>query len=149
MKPIRILIVEDNPADSDLISEILLESSYRVEVNVMVNGVEAMQFLRRENQHSNAPRPDLVLLDLNLPKKDGRQVLSEMKADSGLNPIPVVVLSSSDSESDVVKSYSLGVNCFVTKPLDLKSFQSTVSAVRDFWLAHVKLPPPVGARIIA
>jgi len=139
-KPIQVLLVEDNPGDADLTKETLETSKLRVELTVVIDGIEAMRFLRRQDEHAQAPRPDLILLDLNLPKKDGRQILSEIKADCAIRGIPIVILTSSDAEKDVAQSYMLGANCYVTKPVDLKAFQSIVQAVEDFWFTVVKLP---------
>lgn len=143
--PIHVLLVEDNPADADLTRETLETSKLRLELSVAMDGIEAMRFLRREGEHVGAPRPDLILLDLNLPKKDGRQILIEIKADSQFRRIPVVILTSSDAERDVAQSYALGANCYVTKPVDLKAFQAIVQAVEDFWFTVVKLPSSVAA----
>jgi len=143
--PIHVLLVEDNPADADLTRETLETSKLRLELSVAMDGIEAMRFLRREGEHVAAPRPDLILLDLNLPKKDGRQILIEIKADSQFRRIPVVILTSSDAERDVAQSYALGANCYVTKPVDLKAFQAIVQAVEDFWFTVVKLPSSVAS----
>jgi len=140
-RPIEILLVEDNPADVRLTIEALKESRILNNMNVTIDGVEALQFLRREGEYSAAPRPDLILLDLNLPKKDGRQVLTEIKQDPSLRRIPVVVLTSSQAEQDVFTSYDLHANCFITKPVDLDQFMSVVGTIEDFWLSVVRLPP--------
>jgi chemotaxis family two-component system response regulator Rcp1 len=140
-KPIEVLLVEDNPADADLTRETFEASKLRVNLAVASDGIKAMEYLHRLGRHVDAPFPDLILLDLNLPKKDGREVLAEIKADSRLKQIPVVVLTSSDAERDVVKGYALGANCYVTKPVDLKGFQTIVQAVEGFWFTVVKLPP--------
>ena len=137
---IHVLLVEDNPADADLTRETLETSKLHLELSVAIDGIEAMRFLRREGEHAGASRPDLILLDLNLPKKDGRQILSEIKADDAFRRIPIVILTSSDAERDVAQSYALGANCYVTKPVDLKAFQAIVQAVEDFWFTVVKLP---------
>ena len=137
---IHVLLVEDNPADADLTRETLETSKLHLALSVAIDGIEAMRFLRREGEYAGAPRPDLILLDLNLPKKDGRQILSEIKADSEFRRIPIVILTSSDAERDVAQSYALGANCYVTKPVDLKAFQAIVQAVEDFWFTVVKLP---------
>jgi CheY-like chemotaxis protein len=107
---------------------------------VTVDGIQALEFLRRQGPYDRAPRPDLILLDLNLPKKDGRQILAEIKGDPGFRQIPIVILTSSDAENDVAQSYALGANCYVTKPVDLKAFQTIVQAVEGFWFTVVKLP---------
>jgi two-component system, chemotaxis family, response regulator Rcp1 len=139
-KPIEVLLVEDNPADADLTRETFEASKLRLNLWVAIDGIEAMEFLQRKGRFAQAPIPDLILLDLNLPKKDGREVLAEMKTDPRLRRIPVVILTSSDAERDVAESYELGANCYVTKPVDLKAFQSIVQAVEDFWFTVVKLP---------
>jgi two-component system response regulator len=141
VKPIEILLVEDNPGDVDLAREGLESSKMLVALNVVGDGAEAMAFLRRTGKHANAPRPDLVLLDLNLPKKDGREVLAEIKSDEGLKRIPVVILTTSKDEEDVLKTYNLHANCYITKPIDLHQFIKVVKSIEDFWLTIVKLPP--------
>ncbi len=139
--PIEILLVEDNPADVRLTIETLKEEKLRNNLNVVTDGVEALAFLRRQGKHANAPRPDLILLDLNLPRKDGREVLDEIKTDENLKSIPVVVLTVSESEGDILKSYNAHANCYITKPLDLAQFSRVVKSIQDFWLSIVKLPP--------
>ena len=139
-KEIRVLLVEDNPADADLTCETLEGSKLRVQLSVAMDGVQAMAMLTRRGEYADLARPDLILLDLNLPKKDGRQVLSEIKAHPELRGIPVVILTSSDAENDVAQSYALGANCYVTKPVDLRAFQTIVQAVEGFWFTIVKLP---------
>jgi CheY-like chemotaxis protein len=139
-EPIEILLVEDNPGDVRLTMEALKEGKVRNRLSVVVDGVEAMAFLRREGMHRDAPRPDLILLDLNLPKKNGREVLAEVKGDPGLRRIPVVILTSSQAEQDIVQSYDLHANCYITKPIDLEQFFAIAKAVEDFWLTIVKLP---------
>jgi CheY-like chemotaxis protein len=139
--PIEILLVEDNPADVRLTKEALREGKVKNSLNVARDGVEALEFLRRQGPYAGAPRPDLILLDLNLPKKDGREVLAEIKADDELKTIPVVVLTTSNAELDILKSYSLHANCYITKPVDLEQFVSVVKAIDDFWLTVVRLPP--------
>ena len=138
---IEILLVEDNPADVDLTQETLAYAKIRNRLHVVNDGDDALAFLRRQGRYSEAIRPDLILLDLNLPRKDGREVLAELKADPELRRIPVVVLTSSDAEKDVVRSYDLGANCYVTKPVDLDQFASVVRTIEDFWFVVVKLPP--------
>ncbi len=138
--PIEILLVEDNPADVRLTVEILKETKVRNVLTVASDGNEALELLRRTGRYTHAVRPDLILLDLNLPKKDGKQVLAEIKADPALKRIPVVILTSSKAEEDVVKSYNLYANCYVTKPVDLEQFVKVVKSVEDFWLTIVKLP---------
>jgi len=139
--PINILLVEDNPGDVRLTIEALKENKMRNNLHVVEDGMEAMAFLRREGRYAGAPRPDLVLLDLNLPKKDGCQVLAEIKADEDLRRIPVVILTTSQAEEDVVRSYTLHANCYVTKPVDLDQFIKVVRSIEEFWLTIVKLPP--------
>jgi len=139
-RPIEILLVEDNPADVRLTVEILKETKVRNTLTVASDGNEALDLLRRTGKYTRAKRPDLILLDLNLPKKDGRQVLAEIKADPDLRPIPVVILTSSKAAEDIAKSYSLYANCYVTKPVDLEQFVKVVKSIEDFWLTIVKLP---------
>jgi CheY-like chemotaxis protein len=138
--PIEILLVEDNAADVRLTREALKDAKVRNQLHVAADGVEAMAFLRREGRHAGAPRPDLVLLDLNLPKKDGREVLDEIKQDAGLQNIPVVILTTSQAEEDVLRSYQLRANAFVTKPVDLEQFLEVVRSIESFWLEIVRLP---------
>jgi CheY-like chemotaxis protein len=140
-KPIEILLVEDNPADVRLTMEALKEDKVLNHLSVAMDGVEALAFLRHEGHYAGAPRPDLVLLDLNLPRKDGREVLAEIKRDPDLRRIPVVVLTTSQAEQDIVKSYDLYANCYVTKPVDLHQFISAVKSIEGFWFTVVKLPP--------
>ncbi len=140
-RPIEILLVEDNPADARLTVEALKESKVLNNLSVVEDGVETMAFLRREGEHADAPRPDLILLDLNLPKKNGREVLAEIKGDENLRRIPVVILTTSQAEEDILKAYDLNANCYITKPVDLNQFIRVVKAIEDFWLTIVKLPP--------
>ncbi|MFZ2446053.1 MAG: response regulator [Syntrophobacteraceae bacterium] len=140
-KPIEILLVEDNPGDVRLTIEGLKEGKVNNNLRVVEDGVEAMAFLRREGKYADAVRPDLILLDLNLPKKDGREVLMEIKADKDLRVIPVVVLTTSEAEQDILKAYSLHANCYITKPVDLEQFISVVTSIDNFWFTIVKLPP--------
>jgi two-component system, chemotaxis family, response regulator Rcp1 len=139
-RPIEILLVEDNPGDVRLTIEGLREAKVRNNLSVAKDGVEALSFLRREGQYADSVRPDLILLDLNLPRKDGRQVLSEIKADADLRTIPVVVLTTSRAEQDVLHSYQLQANCYITKPVDLEQFITVVKSIEDFWLTIVTLP---------
>jgi CheY-like chemotaxis protein len=139
--PIDILLVEDNEGDVHLTREALKKAKVRNRVHTTADGVEAMQFLRREKPFADAPRPDLVLLDLNLPNMDGREVLEAMKSDPSLRTIPVVVVTSSAAEQDIVRTYALNANCYVTKPVDLQQFLHVIGTVGDFWLQIVKLPP--------
>ena len=140
IQPIEILLVEDNPADVRLTTEALKEEKIYNNLHVVTDGVEAMAFLRREGKYAKAVRPDLILLDLNLPKKDGREVLEEIKSDDDLKTIPVVVLTVSQSEEDILKSYNLHANCYITKPVDLNQFIKVIRSVQEFWLTIVKLP---------
>ncbi len=136
----KILLVEDNPADVRLTKEALKDAKMHHELHVVMDGVAAMDFLHRTGDYADAPHPDLILLDLNLPKKDGREVLEEIKMDPNLKRIPVVVLTTSRAEEDVIKSYNLHANCYVTKPVNLDQFAKIVCSIEDFWLTVVKLP---------
>jgi chemotaxis family two-component system response regulator Rcp1 len=140
VKPIEILLVEDSPSDADLAVETLGESKILNNLHLVEDGVEALTFLRREGAHANAPRPDVILLDLNLPKKSGLEVLREIKSDPQLMRIPVVILTTSAAEEDILRSYSLHANCYITKPVDFEQFTKVVRLIEDFWLAVVKLP---------
>ena len=140
VNPIEILLVEDNPADVRLTKEALLEEKLHNSLSVVNDGVEAIAFLRKEGKYSNSARPDLILLDLNLPKKDGREVLKEIKNDNDLKRIPVVVLTVSKAEEDILRTYNLHANCYITKPIDLNQFSKVVKSIKDFWLTIVKLP---------
>jgi CheY-like chemotaxis protein len=140
-RPVEMLLVEDNPGDVRLTKETLRDAKVMVNLHVVGDGVEAMAFLRKESKYANTPRPDLVLLDLNLPKKDGREVLAEIKQDPDLKRIPVVILTISNGQEDILKSYNLHANAYVTKPLNLEQFAKIVKAIEDFWLTVVKLPP--------
>ena len=139
-KVVDILLVEDNEGDARLAIEAMRDSKIRNTLHHVSDGEEAMAFLRKEGKYANVPRPDLVLLDLNLPKKDGRQVLAEIKNDDELKRIPVVILTVSSAEEDILKSYNLHANCYITKPIDLSQFMKVVRSVEDFWLTIVKLP---------
>jgi two-component system, chemotaxis family, response regulator Rcp1 len=143
---IQLLLVEDNPGDVRLTKEALKEGKMLNRVTVVGDGVEALSFLRRQGKYADAGQPDLILLDLNLPKKDGRQVLAEIKADPGLKRIPVVVLTTSSAEEDILKTYDLHANCYVTKPVDLEQFMRVVKSIEDFWVTVVKLPSEEGAK---
>jgi chemotaxis family two-component system response regulator Rcp1 len=134
------LLVEDNPGDVCLAHEAIQEAKVRANLHVVVDGVEAMTFLRREGKYADAARPDLILLDLNLPKKDGREVLAEIRADAGLKKIPVIIFSVSESEDDIRHAYDLQANCYIVKPGDLDRLISIVRILEDFWLTLVKLP---------
>ena len=140
-RPIEILVVEDNPGDVRLTVEALKEGKVRNNLSVVADGVEALAFLRREGKYADAARPDLILLDLNLPKKDGREVLAEIKEDPNLRRIPVVVLTTSEEEKDILQAYDLRTNAYITKPVDLDQFLTVVRSIEDFWLTIVKLPP--------
>lgn len=140
IEPIQILLVEDNPGDARLTVEAFKDGKIFHKLHVVADGVEAMAFLRRQEQYANAPRPDIILLDLNLPRKDGREVLAEIKADDHLKRIPVVILTTSTAEQDILSSYNLHANCYITKPVDLDQFLRVVTWVEDFWLTIVKLP---------
>ena len=141
-EPVEILLVEDNPGDVRLTREALEEGKVLNNLNVARDGVEAMAFLRRQGRYAEARRPQLILLDLNLPRKDGREVLSEIKGDGSLKRIPVVVLTTSGAEQDVFDSYDLQANCYITKPIELDLFLETVRSMVDFWMNVVKLPNP-------
>ena len=140
-RPVEILLVEDNPGDVDLTRETLQDCKLLNHMNVVGNGVEAMAYLRRQGKYAEATRPDLILLDLNLPKKDGREVLAEVKADDRLRRIPVVVLTTSSAEQDILQTYDLHANCYITKPVNLDQFSAVVQAIEEFWFTIVKLPP--------
>jgi chemotaxis family two-component system response regulator Rcp1 len=137
---IQVLLVEDNPGDVRLTKEALKEGKLLNQLTVVGDGVEALSFLRKEGKYADAPQPELILLDLNLPKKDGREVLAEIKADPNLRRIPVVVLTTSSSEEDILKIYDLHANCYITKPVDLEQFMGVVKSIEDFWVSVVKLP---------
>ena len=139
-RPIEILMVEDSPSDAQLTVEALHAAKIANRLSHVEDGVEALRFLRREGPYADAPRPDLILLDLNLPRKDGREVLDELKQDSDLKVIPVVVLTTSRSEHDVLRSYQLHANCYITKPVDFTQFMEVVKAIEHFWLTVVTLP---------
>lgn len=141
VETIQILLVEDNPGDVRLTQEALKDSKVHIHLDVVSDGVEAMAYLRRSGSYTSAPRPDIVLLDLNLPRKDGRAVLAEIKADESLRRIPVVILTTSDDEHDILRSYDLHANCYITKPLDLRQFATIVKTIENFWFQIVKLPP--------
>ena len=138
--PIEILLVEDSPGDVRLTKEALRDAKVRNNLHVALDGMEATGFLRQQGKHTNAPRPDLILLDLNLPKKGGRTVLEEIKLDPSLKSIPVVILTTSAAEEDILRSYQLHANCYITKPVDLDQFLKVVRTIDNFWLAIVKLP---------
>ena len=137
--PIEILLVEDNPDDADLTVDALRDGRVRNRVTVVDDGLKAMAYLRREGKYAGVPRPDLILLDLNLPRKNGREVLAEVKEDPDLRRIPVVIMTSSDDEKDILAAYNLHVNCYVTKPVDLDQFLGVVRSIEHFWLCVVRL----------
>ena len=139
-QPVEILLVEDNAGDIRLTQEVLREGKVRNRLHSVVDGVEALAFLRRQGRFTHSPRPDLILLDLNLPKKDGREVLAEIKADLQLRQIPVVVMTTSKADEDVLRSYDLHANCYIPKPVDLDQFIRVIRSIEDFWLTVVKLP---------
>jgi two-component system response regulator len=140
IEKVRILMVEDNPDDVDLTREALKDAKVCNQLHVVQDGVEAMAFLRREGKYTGAPHPDIILLDLNLPRKDGREVLAEVKSDENLKRIPVVVLTTSQAEEDIMKAYNLHVNCYITKPVDFDQFIKVVKSIEEFWFSVVKLP---------
>lgn len=139
-KPINILLVEDNPGDVRLTKEGFKEGKVYNNLYVAEDGEEAMLFLRQEDPYLNVPRPDIILLDLNLPKKDGREVLEEIKGDPDLRRIPVIILTTSKAEEDILKTYDLHANCYITKPVNLEDFISITKSIENFWLSIVKLP---------
>jgi two-component system, chemotaxis family, response regulator Rcp1 len=138
--PIQVLLVEDSPGDVRLTQEAFREANITIKLHVAPDGVEAMEFLRNEGSHAESPRPDLILLDLNLPRMDGREVLALIKADADLKSIPTVILTTSEAEADIAKSYDLQANCYLSKPVQLDSFESLVKSINDFWLTKAKLP---------
>ncbi|AVH70253.1 response regulator [Nostoc sp. 'Lobaria pulmonaria (5183) cyanobiont'] len=139
--PIEVLLVEDNPGDAQLTRIALEDSKISIHLNVVEDGVEAMAFLRKQEKYVKAAHPDIVLLDFNLPRKDGREVLAEIKADENLKRIPVVVLTTSQAQEDILKAYNLSANCYITKPVDFDQFVKIVQSIENFWFAIVKLPP--------
>lgn len=140
-QPIQILLVEDSPGDVRLTQEVLRDARIANELHVVGDGEEAMAFLRQEGRFAGHSRPDLVLLDLNLPRKDGREVLSEISADPDLKAVPVIVLTTSEAEQDILRSYQLSANAYITKPIDLNEFIAVVRSIETFWLSIVRLPP--------
>jgi chemotaxis family two-component system response regulator Rcp1 len=139
-KAIEVLLVEDSPGDVRLTQEAFRDANLSIHLHVATDGVEAMAFLRHEGKHANAPRPDFILLDLNLPKMDGREVLAHIKEDDSLKTIPTVILTTSDAEADIVKSYQLRANCYLSKPVQLDAFETLVKSINSFWLTEAKLP---------
>jgi chemotaxis family two-component system response regulator Rcp1 len=140
VEPIEILLVEDSPGDVRLTREAFRDAKVHINLHVALDGTEAMAFLKREGEYANVPRPDLILLDLNLPKKDGREVLKEIKENPTLKSIPVVILTTSEAEADILRSYQLHANCYITKPVGLDGFLKVVNSIDSFWLSVVKLP---------
>ena len=138
--PVEVLLVEDSPGDVRLTREALRETGTAVNLHVASDGVEAMAFLRKEGAHLKAPRPDFILLDLNIPKLDGRQVLAQIKSDQSLKTIPTIILTTPEAEADIVKSYHLQANCYLSKPVQFQEFENVVRSINDFWLTKVKLP---------
>jgi len=138
---IEILLVEDNPADVRLTELVLNEGSNSIRLSIAMDGVEAMDFLRKKGRYANAPRPNFILLDLNLPKKDGREVLAEIKSDPELKQIPIAILTASEAEEDILQSYRMHANCYLIKPAELGKFKELVSSIKDFWFGTAKLPP--------
>ncbi len=141
LEPLKILLVEDSPSDSDLTREALEEGKVVHELFVVEDGIEAMQFLKREGDYADMPRPDLILLDLNLPKKDGREVLAEIKSDAELRRLPVIVLTTSAAEADISSAYDNHANCYIVKPVSVDAFIQVVRSLEEFWLNFVQLPP--------
>ncbi len=141
IRPIEILLVEDSPSDTELTVEALKGAKVSNRLSMVEDGVQALEDLRRQGQYAKSQRPDLILLDLNLPRKDGREVLAELKADPNLKTIPVVVLTTSRADEDVVRAYALHANCYITKPVDFQQFLQVVQNIENFWLSVVKLPP--------
>jgi CheY-like chemotaxis protein len=140
VKPIEILLIEDNPGDVRLIEETFKEYKVKNNLHIAYDGMEAINFLKKKGDYADVPRPDLILLDLNLPKKDGREVLDDIKKDNNLKSIPIVILTTSREEEDILRSYNLHANCYITKPVDLDQFIKVVKSVEDFWLSIVELP---------
>ena len=137
---VEVLLVEDNPGDVRLTQEAFREANRAVHLHLAADGVEAMAFLRHQGIHTNAPRPDLILLDLNLPKMDGRELLAKIKQDDSLKSIPTVILTTSESESDILRCYQLQANCYLNKPVELDEFEGLVKSIDEFWLTRVRLP---------
>jgi two-component system, chemotaxis family, response regulator Rcp1 len=148
-RPVEILLVEDSPSDAELTVEALKEAKVQNRLNIVEDGVEALAFLRREGKYARAPRPELIMLDLNLPRKDGREVLAEIKTDESLKTIPVVVLTTSRAEQDVLRAYSHHANCYITKPVDFEQFLHAVRCIQSFWLMVVTLPHQVRTAALA
>lgn len=141
MRRLEVLLIEDDAADAELTRKTLEKGKVLLNLNIVTDGEKAMQYLHRQGPYIDAARPDLVLLDLNMPRKDGREVLREMKADADLRSVPVVIVTTSSADEDILKTYGLGANCYVTKPIGLDQFTNVVKAIEDFWFTIVKLPP--------
>ena len=139
-RDLRVLLVEDNPGDVRLTQEAFRDAARSIHLDVVSDGVEALAFLRRQDRYAKAARPDVILLDLNVPKLDGREVLAQIKSDMSLKTIPTIILTSSDTEADVLRSYELQANCYLSKPVELDAFEALVKSINDFWLTKVKLP---------
>ncbi len=148
-RPVEILLVEDSPSDTELTIEALREAKVRNHLSVVEDGVQALDFLHQRETFARAPRPDLIMLDLNLPRKDGREVLAEIKADPKLKSIPVVVLTTSKAEQDVLRAYNLHANCYITKPVDFEQFLRVIRSIESFWLFVVTLPPRAATQTLA
>jgi two-component system, chemotaxis family, response regulator Rcp1 len=140
-RPIEILLIEDDPGDVELTMEVLEMAKVKVNISTVEDGIQALEYLRNEGKFSDASRPDLILLDLNMPRMDGRETLEEIKKDVSLKLIPVVILTTSDSDEDVVKTYTLGASCYITKPVGLEQFSKVVHSIENFWFTVVNLPP--------
>ena len=140
MNPVEILLVEDSPDDAELTFEALRDARIKNNLYIVEDGVEAIAFLRQEGNYAGVPRPDLILLDFNLPRKDGREVLTEIKADNNLKRIPVIVLTTSQSQEDILKAYELNANCYISKPVDFEEFLKVIRSIENFWFTIVKLP---------
>lgn len=141
--PVHILIVDDNRADIRLVQEMLKKGKTIINLHSALDGVEAIEYLRKKGKYKDASRPDLILLDLNMPRKDGREVLEEIKSDEELKSIPVIVMTISKAEEDILRSYNLHANAYIVKPIELNQFMSTIKSIEDFWLTIVKLPPNI------
>jgi two-component system, chemotaxis family, response regulator Rcp1 len=149
IQPIEVLLVEDSPSDTELTIEALRFAKMRNHLSMVEDGVQAMQFLRRQGPYADAPRPDLILLDLGLPRKDGRQVLAEIKADENLKTIPVAIMTTSTAERDILISHQLKANCYITKPVDFQQFLEVVRSIESFWLMVMFLPPGTNPSLTA
>ncbi len=139
-RAVEVLLVEDDPGDVKLTKKSFSESRMRVNLTHVPNGLKAIEYLRQSGEYERAVRPDLIIMDLNMPIKDGRKTLEELKGDKNFRKIPIVILTTSDADTDIIKTYDLGANCFITKPVDYKQFQKTVDEISDFWFSVVKLP---------